>query len=194
MPPEGDVSLRPVVVDACGLLNLLATGREIDLVRAVSWTLIMTEFARGETLYLDSRPDAAGRRRRAPASTELLEQSGLFTVRMLDDDWIHAFVQCAEQLPDSDASCVALAGTLGYPLLSDDSRISKVASQLYSSLELISTLDLVRNAANALALGRLDLVVLAQNLRWRGNFLPPRGSPHREWYASLLSGEAAGSQ
>lgn len=168
------------------MLNLLATGRELDLIAALDWTLLITEYNHSETLYLDSRPGADGLRQRTPASTEGLVKANRLIVRSLDDTWLESFVRAAEYLPDPDASCVALAGTLNVPLFSDDPRVRKVASDIFPAVALVSTLEFLHAASQALALSQDELRELAQSLRWRGNFLPPRVDKHREWYAGLL--------
>lgn len=175
------------MIDACCLINLLATGRETELTQALGWTWLMSAHTRAETLFLQTPPDEDGRRARVPADARGLGAAGLLSVRDLDAEWLGAFVRCAEHLPDADASAVALAGALGLPLATDDPKERRVALELFPGLELHSTLGLLRRATAALGLDEATLVRLALDLRWRGNFLPPRRDPERAWYEALLA-------
>lgn len=180
------MSERRVVIDACVLINLLATGREVELTRALGWSWLMSEHTRGETLFLHTPPDDEGRRQRLVADVGSLERAGLLDVRALNAEWLGAFVRCAEYLPDADASAVALAGALGLALATDDPKERRVASELFPRVELLSTLGLLRIASSVLGLNDTQLAQLALDLRWRGNFLAPRRDPEREWYERLL--------
>lgn len=178
---------RAVVIDACCLLNLLATGREQDLVRACEIDLIISGQAHGEALFLHTPPDADGVRSKHLASTERLRTAGRLQIRSLDTEpLIAAFVAWAAQLRDEDASCVALAGALGLPLMTDDGKERRIARAQFPRIDLISTLAVLDEAVRALALPEHELLGLVADLRWRGNFAPPRKDPLAPWYAELL--------
>ena len=81
---------------------------------------------------------------------------------------------------------MALAGVLGLPLMTDDGKERRVAKDIFPKIEVISTLAVLHDAAEALAPSEDDLLHMATNLRWRGNFAPPRRDPLSTWYAELL--------
>ncbi len=174
------------VIDACVMINLLATSLELELTQAIGRVWLMNQKAREETLFLDSPPDAEGRRERTVADLSRLEGSGHLKVRPLDADWTDAFVRCAEHLPDADASSVALAGALKLPLATDDPKERRVAEALFPGIQLHSTLELLHDASVALGLPERELKRVASDLRWRGNFLPPKRDAYRDWYHELL--------
>ena len=107
-------------------------------------------------------------------------------MRSLDAQWTAAFVRCAEHLPDADASSVALAGALNLPLATDDPKERRVAEALFPGIQLRSTLELLHDATLALGLAESELKRVAYDLRWRGNFLPPKRDAYRDWYRELL--------
>ena len=109
------------------------------------------------------------------------------TVVLAAPEEVDAFVAAAARINDSDAACIALAGTRHIPLLTDDRKERAVAASLFPDLQLVSTLDVIEAAASALAWSDAALTQVATSLRWRGNFAPPRGDPRAEWYARLLS-------
>jgi predicted nucleic acid-binding protein len=108
-------------------------------------------------------------------------------IRILDTPALQdAFVACAAQLRDEDASCVALAGVLGLPLMTDDGKERRVAKGIFPAIELVSTLSVLNDAVKALSLSEDSLLRVATDLQWRGNFAPPRKDPLATWYANLL--------
>ena len=185
---------RHLVVDACALVNLLATGREVELTVALDAVLVSSAQARAEALFLCGPPapdDEEQRATRIPVDLAPLLETGRFSVRVLGDDMADAFVLCATHLRDADASAVALAASLAVPLVSDDGRVQKVARTLYPGLVVLSTLQLVREAAARAGIEGEPLRQLARSLHERGNFDPPRRDPERSWYEDLLAREGA---
>lgn len=181
------MAAQKVVIDACCTLNLLATKRALDIVRALSWQLLNTPRVAAEALFLWTAPDADGERSKEPTSIAELLACGHLTTHPLDSDALNdAFVEAAARITDSDASCIALAGVLGVPLLSDDRKERRIALELFPRMELISTLDMLHDAAAALSLSEQELSHIANAMRWGGNFAPPRQDPRAAWYASLL--------
>lgn len=180
--------IREVVMDTCCTLNLLATGREVEIVGALDCRLLHTPQVSGEPMLLWTAPDQDGERLRHPVTTEALRRAGYLATRPLDTDALaDAFVAAAAHIEDADASCIAVAGTLGLPLVSDDRKERRIAAELFPSIELISTLDLIHEASRRLGWSEQELVGVASALRWGGNFAPPRKDPRAAWYASLLA-------
>ena len=178
---------RLAVIDACCVLNLIATRLEVDIVAAVGLDLVMSELANGEALFMSAPPDIDGIRTREPASTDRLRQAGRLTTRAHDgDEVVDTFVECARYLRDPDASCVALAVVFKLPLVTDDGKERRIARGLFPQIEIVSTLDILQEALSTLALPESDALRIASDLRWRGNFAPPKKDPRSEWYSDLL--------
>lgn len=178
---------RTVVIDACCALNLVATRREIEIVTGANLILVMSEMAHGEALFMSTPPDDEGFRTREAASTDSLRRAGMLNTRALDSDaLVDAFVECATFIRDADASCVALAGVLELPLVTDDRKEQALARRIFPTIEIISTLDILHEALNALDFPEPDVLRIATDLRWRGNFAPPRKDPWSEWYSDIL--------
>ena len=183
---------RLIVIDACCTLNLLATRREDEILAGANLALVMGERAHGEAIFLSTPPDETGLRARESASTERLLSSDRLSIRALDTGpLIDAFVACAPFLRDADASCVALAAVLALPLATDDAKERRVARSLFPQIEILTTLDILHDALGALALPESEELRLAFDLRWRGNFVPPKNDPLGDWYADLLRRAAA---
>lgn len=178
---------RELVVDACCVINVLAMGREVEIVRALGARLLDTSYTCGEPCVLWNRPDEDGRCGRMPVTTKALRDAGLLVTQLIDTDaMIDAFVAAAAQIRDADASCIAVAGVLELPLVTDDRKEKRIARELFPSIEIVSTLDLLYDAQEVLAWDEERLIAVAADLRWRGRFAPPRQDARSPWYADLL--------
>lgn len=176
-----------IVTDTCCTINLLATQCELKIVEALDWQLVQTPQVGREALTLWTPPDADGQRSKVPASTEALRRARRLDTHAFDsDELVDAFVRAAALITDADASCIALAGVEKIPLLTDDRKQRRIARDLFPSIELISTLDVLSDAARALSWSDSDVAAVAQDLRWRGNFASPRNDPRGPWYEQLL--------
>jgi hypothetical protein len=180
------MSPKRVVIDACATLNLLATGREVELISALDWTLVMVPDTKQEVRYLRGPPEEKGRPTRAPVDWAPLERSGRLLLQPLGSDELDAFVAAAARLTDVDAMALARAGTLRLPLFTDDGKMRRVFRELYPHLSLLSTLSLVRQASKLLRMEQAAVRAMLQNLRQRANFAPPRDDPDQEWYVSYI--------
>jgi predicted nucleic acid-binding protein len=180
---------KTLVIDSCCILNLLATRRELEIVTGLEMSLLDTPQTCGEPLTLWTPPDSDGQRAREAASTDRLRRAGHLRTHPLDNEALtDAFVAAAARIKDADASCIALAGVLKLPLLTDDQKERRVARDLFPSVELLSTLDMIADAEAALGWSADELRDVARDLRWRGNFAPPRHDRRGGWYEALLRG------
>ncbi len=178
---------KSLVIDACCLLNLLASRHEVEIVTALGVELIAAPSILSEALYLSGPPAEDGTPSQEPVDLSGLEAAALFRTEPVDGPALESFIRCAEHLKDPDAAPVALAATFEFPLASDDSRQRNVARQLFPGIELVSTLELLYPALCELALSDGEMRDLAHDIRWRASFLPPKRDPHRQWFLTLLS-------
>jgi len=173
-----------VVIDACALLNVTATGEEVRVLETLGLRLIVGARVRGEVIYHVGPEDDEGVATKEPVDLSTLEENGLLATQTLGEEFDETFLRAAEPLTDLDAESVAIAATLGCPLVSDDAKIRRVVRRLFPEVGLFSTLELIHDAMGALGLEMTR--ELLRRLRQRGNFAPPRSLPRGDWYRDLL--------
>jgi hypothetical protein len=69
---------------------------------------------------------------------------------------------------------------------SDDGKERRLAREQVPGIELLSPLGMLHEAVRTLAMPEDELLGLVTDLRWRGNFAPPRMDPLSAGYAELL--------
>ena len=179
---------RVVAADACVLINLLATRRPAELLRALGCKLVTTPQAAAQVRFIAGPLDEEGGATRIPVDPGVLTVAGLLDVRAVPAEGFDLFVRCAVDLDDADASAIALSSALSVALATDDAAERRVAAREAPGVKLVRTLSLIREAAGAMGLEGEPLVELARNLRAGGNFLPPRGDPDGDWFGQLVAG------
>lgn len=181
--------VRPglLVIDSSVAINLLASRCAIEIATALDLMLIDTPALATEVNFIDSPPDDAGERERSPASTAAWRAAGILETRdVTAPAYADAIERAAARIGEKDASGIALAGVEGWPLVVDDRKAQRVACTLFPGIELVTTLDVLADAADVLAWDDEQLVQLAFDVRWGGNFLPPRGHAMAAWFQDLI--------
>lgn len=175
-----------IAIDASSLINLIATGWIEEILRATGMQLITTDNIASEVRFLSGPPDDEGNRPQVPINLAYHIQKGHLTCIAIPESGLDLFVDAATQLPDNDASIVALAGSVGAQLATDDGKIRRVARELVPAISLLTSLSIIRSGGDSLQLRPDELMVIASNLRWSANFLAPRGDQDAAWYRGWL--------
>ena len=169
---------RRAGLDACVLINLVASGIELEELAAATRSIFcITKVVARETFSL--YPGEAG------AQRTLVNVEGLIRARhlemaVLDDEEVDVFVSLAAELDDGEASVIAVAAARGWPVLTDDRRASRVAAG--RGLELIGTPALMRTweSAGSAAAARVGLAL--HRIETRARYMPRRDDPDRGWW------------
>lgn len=160
----------------------------MEFLQALNWSLLVLPEVQGEAQRLRGSLDEEGQYTWLPADWSPLERSARMTLHVADpanEVFLNALIAASEHLTDVDATAVALAGSLGLPLLSDDNKVRRIFQQQYPALELRATLSLIRDASTRLGLEKETPRDVLSALRWKARFAPPRQDPLRQWFLEL---------
>lgn len=185
---------RETVADASALINLFASGREQDILRAAARKLVVAEVTAAEACFILGPPDGEGVEPKIPIDLVGLERAGLLRVQPMLPEFSGHLIAAAAELRDHDALPVAIAVGLKVDLWSDDAKQTRVARALASGIGVVSTLAILRLAVERLALSSAEVSAVALQVRTRGRFLPPRRDPDAEWFARALEGTATAGE
>jgi predicted nucleic acid-binding protein len=176
------------VIDASVAINLLGTAQAARVLRLISRTVIIEDFARDE-VQRDPSNGASGRK-----SLDELEKSGLLTYARLRDAALPSFLALTgatppDDLADGEAATIALAADVGAVAVLDDTKASRVARQRHPELVILQSLDMLSCDALVTALSPSELsdIIYAalQNARMRV------AQPFRRWTVTVLGKERA---
>jgi len=169
------LSSRPVSIDTCTLINLLASGVGEVLLHNLSAERLISEAVSRESLFL--RSPTAGQ---PPERIDLnpLIQSGSLTVcRAETEEEEELYVQLAAELDDGEALSIAISISRGHALATDDRKAIRIAKQL-GVVELITTPDIVASCSG------IELIEVLQTIEFRARFSPSSDHPLRAWWTA----------
>jgi predicted nucleic acid-binding protein len=140
------------VADASVWINLAATGRSRDLLRALGRPVLITDIVLAEL----ERGRAKGRQTASDVAAHI--ESGLARIVQLPsraDDTFLSLVSgsTAETLDDGEAATLAYAVALGITATTDDGKALALSAKRFPEVMTCTTADLVLDAGVAAALG-----------------------------------------
>lgn len=175
---------RPLVFDACALINLHACGRLGDVLRSVPQPKLVTETVRALELLQTDALDLLNPE--GDRLHDLIASSSLAVVDFADDDEAGRFVDYASVIgDDGEAASLAIAVSRGFAVVTDDRRARQFAMAEVSSVPLVYTLDVLQHWASADTLPMSEIREALANVREHGRYAPHRSHPLFEWWKSL---------
>jgi predicted nucleic acid-binding protein len=181
-----------MLLDACVLINLYATGRVGQIARACGVRLAIVRQVADETFLL--RSAAPGAQERTPVDLRALEAAGDLTVLDLDGAEVATFVRYADRLDDGEAATLAAASHRGLALATDDRAALKLISHELPELSVSRTGELMRTWAESCDAGPREVAVALDAIETRASYIPGPGDPQLAWWRSALQPAAVGQR
>lgn len=196
---EGDL----VLLDACCLINLFASGHGEEILRALPhrWAIaryvVEEEILEIEVEALDeaNEPPNSTRTRRPlrPLLAELLEKGLMEELDVGSEEEQAELVRFAAELDDGEAHTCALAIVRHGRVATDDRKAIRVLRSAWKSRghegePVLRTSELLFSWADAQRIARPNLVRIVRAIARQASFFPPRSDPYLERWMELLSG------
>ena len=182
MPTEGGLLL----LDACCLINLFATGHIEDVLETLPYRLATSELvADTEVLTIRGEEQPDGSTERVILSPRRLETSGHLSILAIASEVeVDAFVRFAADLDDGEASVSALAVVHGGGVATDDRKALRILSR--AQVPVVQTPELL--FAWAQRSQALESVVrdALRAVRVRARFYPRKVAPCFHWWEDLF--------
>lgn len=195
--PEGDL----VLLDACCLINLFATGCTEEVLRALPHRWAVARYVvEEEVLEItleDGDESSSSDRGRVPLHPLLAELVGK---RILEEFDISSpeeeaeLVRFATELDDGEAHTCALAVVRRGRVATDDKKAIRILRSVWKghgqeSEPVLRTSELLFSWAGAQGIGESDLVRIVRAIARRASFFPPKDDPYFERWMGLLGRE-----
>jgi hypothetical protein len=168
----------PLVTDADVLMNLWASDRLEDILRAGRLTGLVCPRVEGEALWVQG--DAPGSRE--PVELTRLFEAGILQRVTPDDREVATMVELAMRVDDGEAEAIAIATSRGLALATDDRKATKVAFGL--GLDVLDTPGLVRAWSDAAS--PADVASVLSRIESRARYAPRVDHPLARWWAGAI--------
>lgn len=181
--------MSSAVVDACCLIDLLASGCAAEILRASGYRWHLPRAVEREMRYVRQHdPDRECGYREEPADLEPLLASGLLELaEPASQDELAEFVRFARMFrSDGEAMCLALAGSRGWAVASDDRKARRLATK--AGLMVVSTPNLLRTWAETNAVERARVRQVLASIEQLARFRPTDDFPESGWWTEVRTG------
>jgi hypothetical protein len=184
MPPKNPE--HPVLVlDACCIINLFATGLVEEILASFPYRLATSRLvATREVLSiarLTAPPDGPLEREViAPARLENMEN--LAVLDLVTDAERADFVRFTAEIDDGEASVCALAVAHQGGVATDDRRALRVLGQMSPRVPTMQTSELLHHWARVARAPESTVRDVLRAVRLRARFYPRRDAPRFEWW------------
>jgi hypothetical protein len=178
---------RIVVVDACCLLNLHATGRVDGILGTIPADFAAATRAMQEAGYLWATSHTRGVADKEPISHESLVSAGLLREwDLASEDEYATFVDFSRALDDGEARTCALAVHRGGVVATDDRAALRLLAGRRPAVPAVSTSHLLFRWARMTQVSAMELELVLRAIRTRARYVPPRTDPNYVWWLQGL--------
>ena len=184
--------MSAVILDACGTLNLYASGRFVEILTALrhDW-YIPAAVERESQQYRQPDPDDPEKLLVEPINLNPALDSGiLIRCDCEGDEEIALYVELASRIGDDGESMgLAIAKSRGWSVLTDDKKARRIAAEL--DVAVLATPEVMKQWAFAAEPSAAELSKVLGAIKRFGNYRPGRGAVEADWWmASIGPGES----
>lgn len=184
-PPS--VGAELILLDACCVLNLYATRRCEEILRAIAARFAVADLVAGEAIYVfrgGAGPDA---RERDQIDLRALSDAGMLEILHSQSvDETASFVNFAAELDDGEAMTCALAVHRGTTVATDDRKALRILKERAPQVPVYTTCHLLQQWATSGTVTAPDVRQALLDIQERGRYLPPKDHPLSTWWESVI--------
>lgn len=176
------------VIDACCLIDLLASGQPEALLQACGFTCHLPVPVQAEVQYRRQHdPARPGQTIMVPVDLSPMISSGLLNIcnpqTQLELDQFTQYATIFRS--DGEAMCLAIAGERKWTVATDDRRAIRIAQQ--AGLSVVSCPELVKAWADTTAPDQASLIRVLQEIQVLAQFKPNPSMPEFQWWLDELA-------
>lgn len=184
---DRDLSLPNIIVlDACVLLNLFATGRVEDILGSLSSRCLVSSYARREALWYLVPGDRPENMERRDIELEPVAAAGLIEIVELTIDEQNTFIELARELGDGEAASGAIAASRSAAVATDDAKAHQVFARRTPAIPVATTAALLRSWEERSAVSRTDVAGTLEAIRLGARYLPKGRGDDAVWWQDRL--------
>ncbi len=176
-----------VILDACGLLNLYASGRFVPILTELRNDWYLPAAVERESQQY-RRPDPADDEKLIVLPIDLLPaiDGGILTrCDCESDEETGLYVELAAQIGDDGESMgLAIAKCRGWSVLTDDKKAGRIANEL--GVVVVTTIEVIKQWSEIVKPSAVELSVVLQSIERFANYRPGRGAANLDWWISSM--------
>lgn len=174
-----------IILDACVVMNLYASGQMEDILSAISETCTVTVYvAKIEALSIYAKSKRESFDEKEVVQLQPLLDKGLLVAVDLESDAEQAsFVALsAQRLDDGEAITMAIAKHRHWAVATDDRRAIRIFNSQYGHIQIISTPELVKHWQEIMNPKAEVLQQTLADIESKANYLVGKMHPLYKWW------------
>lgn len=187
MAPD-DPRGRRILLDACCLINLFASGRIEEILSVLPSRFCVAEKVTEEALYIlleDEGEDVTAERE--VISAQPLITAGLVAVmRPESEEEEAAYIDFAVDLDDGEAMTCALGVRRSFDVATDERKAIRILGERAPNVVVHTTASLIKAWADLSQADRQIVRRTLQSIQIRGRFRPGRQEPLQTWWETMV--------
>ncbi|MDB5389510.1 MAG: hypothetical protein JWM11_5156 [Planctomycetaceae bacterium] len=179
-----------VILDACGTLNLFASGQFVTILTTLPNDWYLPAAVKKESQYCQPDPDDPEKLVIVPIDLHPAINDGvLIQCDCESDAETELYVQLAARIGDDGESMgLAIAKCRGWSVLTDDKKARKIAREL--GVSVMATTEVMKQWAEIVKPSAAELSTLLKAIERFANYIPARGAVNIDWWVdSIKTGE-----
>jgi predicted nucleic acid-binding protein len=173
---------RAQILDACVLINLLASGEVEGVLRATARDSFVCAAVEKEAVYL--RTDDPNSPLELVSLTSYVEAGLLAVCDVAGSEEMGLYVDYASELDDGEAMSLAIALSRDFILATDERKARRLFSEAARDpRRLVSTSDLMRAWTEGTGIPAERLKIALLRIESRARYQPPPADANHRWWA-----------
>ena len=175
-----------VVLDACCVLNLCASGHLIEIIQSIPAQAVVTTVVKERELLTLQR--LANEHKEDVNQFEAAMGKGLLTAIDFDSESEEeTFVNYVFELrDDGESATCAIAFHRGWAIATDDKKAILFFQREAPHLQILSTLAIVKNWSEIENISAATLRSVLTAIRIKGHYMPHRNHPLLGWWEDVM--------
>jgi predicted nucleic acid-binding protein len=175
-----------IVLDACCVLNFCASGRFIEILKSIPAQVVVTEVVKSrELITLQRLKDEENEG--AIQLEAAIAQGWLSVVDFESESEEETFVNYAFELgDDGESATCAIAVHRGWAIATDDKKAVSFSKKEAPHLQILSTLEIVKNWSERENLHSSELITALRSIRTKGRYMPHKNHSLFAWWENLM--------
>ncbi len=183
MEDELTLNHNALILDACCIINLYASQRPEEILRALpTKPVVVAEAVTEETLGVFDGPSDNIRQRSRLIEFQSLVAAGLLTIMPLGEAEEILYVNLSARLDHGEAASMALAIARSWAIATDDRRAASTLQQQAPHIQRITTLDMLRHWSIRVGATHAQVAEVLGAVQRYGFYRPPPTHPLYPWW------------
>jgi len=175
-----------LILDACCVLNFLASDRLTSILTAIPQSIVIAEYVYTEEVL----PIQANLFGTAEQSNVLQTQinSGVLIITALNSGVEeNTLVNLAASMHDGEANTCAIALCRRWDIASDDHKVLAVIRRLAPHIRVVTTPELLKHWADSTQVSADQLSTVLKNIQQRANYWPGQKHVLYSWWQTAIN-------